>query len=405
METIFNRPLYKVLFGFVVLAVCLNFAVAGIWESFARIGIDFDAYYHWNQYLGTNSEKQVGIYPPSWWLFMIPFRLLSYSAAKTVWIILNLVCVLAIVWGGFYRIKRTRVWPSSGYYWLFGLLLISILYFYPLIVTLQTGQVNLILLFLLGLSFWYYLAQKYAIAGVLLGIATAMKAFPVLVIGYWLLKKEYKLVGIAISTVLLLWLLTIPIFGIQKQVLYFQSLFQIAQSSYANGLQSNNTSLYAFWSQTGNRLFPTIPQFGKTFFGLNILILLVAWIYTVYRTGLMPEPRFRLTLEYVWSVGTLPILLSFTEIHHFILLLLVYLVVVGFWFQIANQPAKLGLVVSWILVNLGYQICTVTVLPQSSYLYHYLSLFGILIGWVSVLIILFPKKHIANTANDTEVGG
>lgn len=388
MEEIFNRPIIKGSFLIVLIAIGLNFGYAGIWESFSRIGIDFDAYYYWDKYLGKDSEKQIGIYPPSWWLVMLPFRILPYPLAKNLWVLLNLLTVFAIFGGTILWIKQEHLWDKALYFWLNGFLLIGILYFYPLIVTLQTGQVNLLLLFLLILSFWYYLQNKKTVAAILLGIAMAMKALPIIVLLYWLLKKEYKITLIAIGTVFIFWLFTIPIFGLHKQALYFTSLMQVTQSPYAHWQQLNNTSLYAFWSQTEQYILQNPVGLGKILFSISIILLLSVWVYTVSRT--QQQNRCRLTLEYAWSVGTLPLLLNFTEMHHFILSLLIYLVAIGLWFRIKNPMAKIGLVISWILVNLGFQIGDVTTLSQSSYLYRYLSLFGILIGWISGLLILYP---------------
>ena len=88
----------------------------------------------------------------------------------------------------------------------------------------------------------------------------------------------------------------------------------------------------------------------------------------------------------------------YVEMHHFILSLLMYLVGIGIWFKIKNPIAKIGLVVSWVLINLGFQIGDVTNIGQTSYLYRYLSLFGVLIGWLAVLLILYQKDKPQSSA-------
>ncbi|MDI6783079.1 MAG: glycosyltransferase 87 family protein, partial [bacterium] len=157
-----KRPLIKVLFLLVLIAISLNFCYAGIWESYSRIGIDFDAYYHW--------EKYIGVYPPFWWLFMAPWRLLPYPIAKNLWVTLNLILLFFLFWTAFQWMQKQQNWDKQLTFWFISFLLISIFYFYPLIVTLQTGQVNLLLLFLLSLSFWYYLKNKKTLTAVLLGL-------------------------------------------------------------------------------------------------------------------------------------------------------------------------------------------------------------------------------------------
>ncbi|MDI6784937.1 MAG: hypothetical protein QME64_12705, partial [bacterium] len=213
----------------------------------------------------------------------------------------------------------------------------------------------------------------------------SLKPLPGLVIIYWLLKKEYRITGIALAMMLILWLITIPIFGIQNQEQYFSSTAQFTKSLYTNPQQLNNTSFYAFWTDTGSLLLHNLA-FGKILFYLTTSLLGILWLITVFKN------RQVTPLEYAWTVATPPLLMHYTEMHHFILSLLIYLIGIGIWFSIKNPIAKIGLSLSWILVNLGFQIGDVTTFSQSCYLYRYLSLFGVLIGWISGLIILYPRK-------------
>lgn len=227
--------------------------------------------------------------------------------------------------------------------------------------------------------------DKKLITAILLGITISLKPLPGLVLIYWLLKKEYRVAGIALVTILVLWLIAIPIFGFQNQIQYFRSTAQFTQSLYTNPQQLNNTSFYAFWSETGDKVLQNIGL-GKILFYITIGLLGILWLITIIRN------RQITPLEYAWTVATPPLLIHYTEMHHFILSLLLYLVAIGIWVKIKNPVAKSGLVISWILVNLGFQLGDVTTIGQSSYLYRYLSLFGILIGWIAGLIMLYPRK-------------
>lgn len=393
MLELFNKPYIKVLFALILIFIAYNFIGQGIWESYHRIGIDFGAYYHWEQY--------IGVYPPFWWIFMAPWRLLSYPISKNLWVSLNLVILLILSWFAWQWIKKemadasSKALGSGSTLLITSLVFITIYYFYPLIVTLQTGQVNLILLFLLGLSYWYYAKDKKTITAVILGIAVSLKPLPGLVLIYWLLKKEYRIAGIALATIVVLWLITIPFFGIQNQMQYFQSTVQFSQSLYTNPQQLNNTSLYAFWTET-SQVFSLNREFGSILYYLSVALLGFFWIITIVRNKAVTP------LEYAWTIATPPLLIHYTEMHHFILSLLLYLVAIGIWFRIKHPAAKIGLAISWLLVNLGFQLGDVTTVSQSSYVYRYLSMIGILVGWTVGLIILFPKQVIANIANGSE---
>jgi hypothetical protein len=381
MFDLFNKPYLKVLFALILLFIVYNFISQGIWESYTRIGIDFDAYYHW--------EKYIGVYPPFWWIFMAPWRLLSYPVAKNLWITFNLLLLFLLSWNIYQWIKKEQNWAKHLTVWLIGLIIICVLYFYPLIVTLQTGQVNLLLLFLVSLSFWFYRKQSKLTTAILLGLAISLKPLPGLMLLYWFLKKEYRIVGYTVLTILILWLITIPIFGIQYQTQYFTGTFQFSESLFQNSQQLNNTSLYAFWNETG-RTFLNNLWFGKLAYLISFAVLLIFWFITVYRNKSVT------IFDYAWAISTPPLLFYYTEMHHFILSLMFYLVTIGYWFKISSPIVKTGIIISWILVNLGFQIGDVTTFSQTCYLYRYLSLFGILIGWIAGLIILNQKQKLTN---------
>ncbi|MCX7918366.1 MAG: DUF2029 domain-containing protein [bacterium] len=371
----------------------------GVWESYSRIGIDFQYYYEFEKNIGRSDIWFV--YPPFFWLLMIPWRLIPYPVAKNIWVSLNLIVLIFISWFSFQWIHSSkggqqsvdngqRRYGYNGTLYTAGFVFICIYYFYPLIVTLQTGQVNLMLLAILLVCLWLYIIGKKTVAAILLGIAVAIKWLPALLLVYFLLKKEKKFVVISTITIIILWLLPLPIFGLEKISRYFTATQHLATRVFSDYLFLNNTSLLAFWCDTSTRLSLPI-WFGQGFYYSSIFIIISIWLYMTWQRRSHRETG-RLIFEFVWTIATATFLLPFIELHHFTLTLPLYLV--GLTLSVVNRSyiAFSILIISWILVNLGFQLGDVTTIGQSSYLYRYLSLFGVLIGWVAGLIIQVSIK-------------
>lgn len=134
-------------------------------------------------------------YPPSVLPFFVPFVFFRPDVAASVWNVLSLLAFFASIWV-LLMIRRKKL-PLRYTYLLYACVLIL-----PAVrSTLQFGQVNAVVLFLILLAF--YVSQKKSsvgyIAGFLLGIAAAIKLFPLFLLFYFAVKKQWQVVFIACS--------------------------------------------------------------------------------------------------------------------------------------------------------------------------------------------------------------
>ena len=177
------------------------------------------------------------------------------------------------------------VWPltskpalSAKHYWLvinIGLLIVTIVILRalthlpwrrialvaalsaPLQVNFLLGQYYILLLFLLTLACWLYIRQQEFLAGVLIGLASGLKIFPILFLVYFIRKKDLKaIVGTIIggaSTVLV----SLFVFGWQLNRTYLTQVLPAAL--HGEGLDPYNLSA-ASLSSLLHRLFLYEPQ-------------------------------------------------------------------------------------------------------------------------------------------------
>jgi hypothetical protein len=128
------------------------------------------------------------IYPPPSLLFFYPLSLLDYQTAKVVMLALNNLLVVGFVF--FFLLKVIKLRPSS---YLALVLAGYIFWFSPMIYTIKTGQINLVILMLICLS-WLAVKDKLGPLWVAipLAIGISLKLYPVLFIPILLFRREYK---------------------------------------------------------------------------------------------------------------------------------------------------------------------------------------------------------------------
>ena len=133
-------------------------------------------------------------YPPFWAVLLRPMTLLPLEAAKNLWLGVNLAALLIATMVLVNTFGRTS---AIGWAIPLGIMLIA---FPPVTMTLLLGQVNLILLALVVSSLAltqqpHASARAEIAAGWLLGLATAVKLYPGILIVPFVLQRRYRVVA------------------------------------------------------------------------------------------------------------------------------------------------------------------------------------------------------------------
>ena len=135
-------------------------------------------------------------YPPFWLVLLTPFGALPHSGAVLAWQVLNLALLVAAVW---LIAKTLRLGLDARNALVIGLLLFN---YDPLIYNLAIGNTNLVILVLLVSVALAWTYKRETTAGVLLGLASAVKVTPVVFLAYFLWKRNFRLVASAVVTIL-----------------------------------------------------------------------------------------------------------------------------------------------------------------------------------------------------------
>ena len=110
-----------------------------------------------------------------------PLAAMPPLAAKRCWLVLNIILVVAIV----ALLRSLTELPLRRIVMVAALSV-------PLNKNFLYGQYYVLLLFVLTLGCWSYVRQKRVLSGLLIGLGFGLKLFPILYLGYFLRKRDFK---------------------------------------------------------------------------------------------------------------------------------------------------------------------------------------------------------------------
>ncbi len=132
------------------------------------------------------------LYPPPTLVLLAPLAWLPFPLARVGLLGLSHVCLLAMIWLTATRLAglEPERRPAA-----MGLVLVLGLMFHPIAVTLEHGQINLVLALALLLFWLTERAGRSVMAGALLAVAIALKTYPVLLLPLLVLVGRARVAG------------------------------------------------------------------------------------------------------------------------------------------------------------------------------------------------------------------
>lgn len=308
-------------------------------------------------------------YPPTTLLFLLFLPLFSQPAASLLLVFISMSSLL----GTLYLLTKMFFKPAQK--WLvFFLSSVLFIQFFPTKFTLTLGQINLIILFLIVLSFYFYQKKKDIFSGLFLGIATLIKIFPGFLILFFLKEKKWKIIRSFLITCFLSVLLTVLIF---KPVLLSNYFGQVGSNLFFKGgeLSYFDQSLNSFLLRLN------LPNLWRL--GLRLIFTIVSlWIFL--RTKNKALSFFAL----IFSI--LIFLPSFAWFHHYVILipLLMFL-----WSQTKKKDylPKIILILVYLLVSFHFRYPEI--FPGQNIWLSSHPFFGALILWSYSLKLSFNKNE------------
>ena len=226
------------------------------------------------------------LYPPTLAMLILPALLVSPYEASLIWLGLNIGLLLLgvglLLWQSNIRDVRMRV----------ALLLLPVV-FTPTLMSLYLGQVNVLVFALIALTYLAFVHRRPHISGVLLALSAWIKLWPIVLIGYFVWKREWKVVSGAILGLLLIGMLTFALVGAEQTTSFFTDrLLEIAQGTQPDldHLNQSIPGIFAKMFAPSSKYVlpliqsPTLAQQGSRIAALLLMvttIILCSWPITL----------------------------------------------------------------------------------------------------------------------------
>jgi hypothetical protein len=293
------------------------------------------------RYLGLDVSQQkngpieVNAHPPTAVLLALPLAFLRYPDAVLVWNLISLGLLalsLAVVWRGF----RIPFSSRSFFALIAGLMVCG-----PLMRQVYFAQLNLLILaFLTGV--WAADRSRNSLrAGLLLGLATAIKLFPGFLFLHFLIRRQWRSLIAGLLTLAGITMITSAVLGLETYREYIWGALPRVAKFRGNW---ENASLVGFWIKlfdppsSNVHVLPLWRSPAMARLGIMVSCLLVmttlAWTVRRARTRSEQDLAFGLSL-------TAMLLISPITWDHYLLLLPIAIVAAGVYLPRSLGPRAL----------------------------------------------------------------
>jgi hypothetical protein len=258
-------------------------------------------------------------HPPTSVLLALPFAKLPYHKAYLAWSLASLAAFGASVW----LLLSQRCLGYSRLDALTGVtaLIIS----YPFRMHMYQGQLTLILLLLLAVWWVAQREGRFALSGLMVGIATAIKVFPGFLFLYFVVRRQWRAFFTGVAALVILSVITGAILGFNVFQVYLNGVINDTAAIHDMWL---NASLTGFWSKLfdakSGHVIPLWQNAGLArfliVFSFGLLLLALRWKTLTAKSKVDDDHIYGL-----WIIATL--LASPVTWDHYFLLLTVPLAV------------------------------------------------------------------------------
>ena len=317
-------------------------------------------------------------YPPFYGMLFIPLAGFADSAVLQIYryIDIGLLIATALIW-------RNMIAVRSWWWWIPTLIICANLN--PVLETLRYGQIDIVIALLCSICYWCLLRNRDDAAGWLIALMTTMKLYPIVLLGYIILRRRWRGVrGFAIGVVVFN-LIGVAVIGWADYVTFVRDVMPIIGGTTA---YVENQTIYAFVARLVAPSYPLAPFYdGDWTVVASVLALVIMAFSAVVTMRDVPADSSLAALQYGLFVMVMALAIPVAWVGYQVPLYLIWVMVL--WYAITQQVsiARVSiLAASFALIGFGnflsfvfrLDVGIVATIIDSYKLYGMLALLGMM---------------------------
>jgi len=353
-------------------------------------GEDVADYYDDDWFSSKVEDYVPGVYEiylvnmPTTALVFLPIANFDYKTAKIIWTIFNTLFLMVAIGLIISRMKLEGIWLPLVFIILFS--------FQPLYANISFGQVYIFIFCLLVLAWFAYESGNELLLGVSIGLVFILKTAGIFLLILLVIKKKWRSLLWFFAVALFLFVVTLPIFGVDSWLAYLNKLLNYS-SSPTHSVTAYQTihsffhHLFVFDVQWNPVPLINLPILGSSLTIIFSLLVLTITIISAFKNE-KPDMAF----------GTFVIagiILSPASIDYHYMLMLIPILILLNWL-IKNPSPFLWVVfaISYLLIAASLPYISPKISSGHWALFAYPKLYGALGLWFLILRVSYLSKLI-----------
>lgn len=325
-----------------------------------------------NPYASLGKAFTTTTYPPLVLFITSPLSLLPMLWAEKTWAVMSIIFLFSSVYLIF-KIYKKNIFSGLGFI-ILGLVCFS----FPVKFTLGMGQINNLILFLFVFSIYFLEKKKNYLPGFLLSLSIAIKFFPIFFPLYFFFKRKWRILFSAIISFIVL---AVVAFIINPQInLYFYNhVLPVLLGGWKT--EYYNQSIVGF---VGRSFTPGI--FREVLKDILSLVFILISCFVIFKS----LKNKKLQNMHLGLLVTLNLIVNnFSWQHHFVFMLLPFLVTLFFVQNLKNNLKFIFIIlISYVLISFNLKNPdTVPILLQSHVFY------GAVLLWILQIFLIWKDSR------------
>jgi hypothetical protein len=321
---------------------------------------------------------------PTTALVFLPIANFDYKTAKIIWTIFNILFLTVAIGLIISRMKLEGIWLPLVFIILFS--------FQPLYANISFGQVYILIFCLLVLAWFAYESGNEKLLGIIIGLVFIFKTAGAFLLILLALKKKWRSLRWFFAVALFLFVVTLPIFGVDSWLAYLNKLLDYSSSPTLSvtayqTIHSFFHHLFVFDVKWNSEPLINLPLLGKSmslFF--TLIILTVTIIFAI------KSKKSEIIFGSFIIVG---IILSPPSIdYHYMLMLIPILILLNWLIKNPSPFMWVFFAISFLLIAASLPYISPNITSGHWALFAYPKLYGALGLWFLSLRVSYLSNLI-----------